>query len=69
MELVLIIFNQLIFMLILILIRFLLVKTKLLSDEGAKSLTNIILYVSSPIIIISSYHSSFDMIKLKKNYY
>ncbi len=66
MELVLIIFNQLIFMLILILIGFLLVKTKLLSDEGAKSLTNIILYVSSPIIIISSYHSSFDMIKLKK---
>lgn len=66
MELVLIIFNQLVFMLILIIIGFLLVKTKLLSDEGAKSLTNIILYVSSPIIIISSYHSSFDMIKLKK---
>ena len=66
MELVLIIFNQLVFMLILIMMGFLLVKTKLLNDEGAKSLTNIILYVSSPIIIISSYHSSFDMIKLKK---
>ena len=65
MELVLIIFNQLVFMLILIMMGFLLVKTKLLNDEGAKSLTNIILYVSSPIIIISSYHSSFDMIKLK----
>ena len=47
MELVLIIFNQLVFMLILIMMGFLLVKTKLLNDEGAKSLTNIILYVSS----------------------
>jgi len=66
MELVLIVFNQLLFMIILILIGFLLVKLKLLSNEGANSITNIILYITNPIVIIGAHISLFDIMKVKK---
>ncbi len=59
MELSLILLKQVAIMLMLVCIGALCFKTKLITKEGSKSLTNLILYVVNPAVIIVSYQQEF----------
>lgn len=52
--------NQILIMFFLILVGVVLYKTKLISDEGNKSMTNIALYVAISAVVIDSYQMPFD---------
>ena len=65
MELSLILLKQVVIMLILVGIGAICYKVKLISKEGNKSLTNLILYVANPMLIITSYQQDFSYYLLK----
>lgn len=65
MNISIIIFKQIIFMFLLMCIGFLCTKTKLISKDSTKTLSNILLYVSAPASIISSYIMTYDSQKIK----
>lgn len=65
MELSLILLKQVLIMLILVGIGALCYKVKLISKEGNKSLTNLVLYVANPMLIITSYQQDFSYYLLK----
>lgn len=62
----LIIIRQIIFMFVLMSVGFVLSKQKLITSEGTRSLANILIYCSSPVIVITSYMGSFSIDKMKK---
>lgn len=57
--------QQVTIMLILIMLGFLLAKVKIFTDEGAKSMTNMVLYLVTPCVIIKSFIREFDVNTLK----
>lgn len=52
--------TQVLIMFLLLMVGFICQKTKLISDEGSKSLTNIALYIATSAIIIHSYQIDYD---------
>ena len=58
--------TQVVILLILILIGVILAKTKVLSDNGVKSMTDLVLYTVTPCVIIKSFVREFDHSTLKK---
>lgn len=65
MDLVIILFKQVLIMLILVGVGALCYKIKLISKEGNKSLTNLVLYVVNPVLIFVSYQQDFSYRLLK----
>lgn len=65
MELSLIVLKQVIILFILIGIGFVLTKTNKLSDAGVKQMTNILLTVVTPCVLIEAYQKEFDVKLLK----
>ena len=65
MELALILSKQVLTMFILMAVGVVIVKTKLVEVSGVKNLTNVLLYLVSPALLISTYQTAFDAIKLK----
>lgn len=55
-----IITRQIVYMFVLMSVGFILSKFKLINAEGTKTLTNILLYCSTPIVVISSYMVRFS---------
>ncbi|MCD7772603.1 MAG: AEC family transporter [Ruminococcus sp.] len=64
-DLVLLLFKQVIIMLILVGVGALCYKIKLISKEGNASLTNLVLYVVNPLVIVVSYQQDFSYHLLK----
>lgn len=60
------VFTQVVILFILILLGVILAKTKLLSDNGIKSMTDMVLYTVTPCVIIKSFIREFDLSTLKK---
>lgn len=60
MDLAFISFKQVIIMLIMIILGFILVKLKLIDTESKKSLSNILVYLVVPLMIINSYNVTYD---------
>jgi len=58
-----IITRQIVYMFALMSVGFILSKFKLINAEGTKTLTNILLYCSTPIVVISSYMVRFNFRK------
>lgn len=57
--------TQVVILLILIMIGFVLTKRNILTDEGAKCMTDIVLYIATPCVIIKSFVREFDRSLLK----
>lgn len=57
--------TQVIILLILIMIGFVLTKRNILTDEGAKCMTDVVLYIATPCVIIKSFIREFDKSLLK----
>lgn len=66
MEFAFTVFNQVVVMFILMFIGYLLFKLKMVTQQGKIELTNILLYIVTPAIIISAYQKPFDA-QLAKN--
>lgn len=66
MELSLTVLNQVLVMFVLMLIGYISFKTKLANDTGNKQMTNILLYVVSPLVIIDAYQMKYEE-QLAKN--
>jgi len=64
-ELALILSKQVLTMFILMAVGVAVVKAKLVEVSGVKNLTNVLLYLVSPALLISTYQTAFDAIKLK----
>lgn len=56
---------QVIILLLLIVIGYILTKTKVLTDKGVKSMTDMVLYLVTPCVIIKSFTREFDKSLLK----
>ena len=65
MELALILSKQVLTMFILMAVGIVVVKAKLVEVSGVKNLTNVLLYLVSPSLLVSTYQTAFDSIKLK----
>ena len=57
--------TQVTILLILIMIGFVLTKRNILTDEGAKCMTDVVLYIATPCVIIKSFVREFDKSLLK----
>ena len=66
MELSKIVANQVLIIFGLVVIGFILTKAKMLTEKGVKDLTNILLFVVTPCVLISSYQKEFSVSEAKK---
>lgn len=66
MELSLTVLNQVLVMFVLIIIGFIAFKTKLVNDTGNRQMTNILLYIIAPLVIIDAYQMEYNE-QLAKN--
>ena len=60
----LVIFQQIIILFVLVLAGFVCGKAKLISEQGIKTLTNVVLYLATPCVIITSYIREFSVLLL-----
>lgn len=60
MEFALTVFNQVLVMFVLMFVGFVAFKAKLCTQEGKKELTNILLYIVTPMVIINAYQTEFN---------
>ncbi|MFV0528755.1 MAG: AEC family transporter [Lachnospiraceae bacterium] len=62
-----IVVQRILMMLLIIVIGFIACKVKLLSKEGGKQLSNLLMYIVNPLLILLSFQQSFEM-RLLKNF-
>lgn len=60
----LVIFQQIIILFVLVIAGFVCGKAKLISEQGIKTLTNVVLYLATPCVIITSYIRKFSVLLL-----
>lgn len=65
MELALILLKQVVIMLVYLFVGFICFKTGLITKEGNKSISNLVLYVTNPMLILISYQQDFSFKLLK----